>query len=39
LPDGTTLDLTAYDEFDVSLTFVDRGGRPEFIDFVIYEPS
>jgi len=39
LPDGTTVDLTAYDEFDVGLTFHDRDGRPEFIDFVIYEPT
>jgi hypothetical protein len=39
LPDGTTLDLTAYDEFDVALTFHDREGRPEFIDFLIFEPS
>jgi hypothetical protein len=39
LADGTTVDLTAYDEFDVGLTFHDRDGRPEFIDFVIYEPT
>lgn len=37
LDDGTTFDLTAYDEFGVLLTFRTRNdGRAEFIDFRIY---
>jgi len=35
--DGTTFDLTAYDEFDVLVSFrVDTDGRPQFIDFRFY---
>jgi hypothetical protein len=38
LRDGTTVDLTAYDDFNVVLTFHDPAGRGiEFIDFVIYK--
>ena len=34
MPDGTTFDLTAYDEFDVLLSFrTGVDGRPQFIDF------
>ena len=36
--DGTTFDLTAYDEFDVLLSFRESiDGPPEFIDFVFFE--
>jgi hypothetical protein len=37
-PDGTTFDLTAYDEFDVLVTFRERpGGSLQFIDFRLYD--
>jgi hypothetical protein len=36
--DGTTFDLTAYDEFDVLLSFREApDGGPEFIDFRFFE--
>ncbi len=38
MPDGTTFDLTAYDEFDALLSFRLRpDGTPEFIDFRFFE--
>jgi hypothetical protein len=38
LADGTIFGLTAYDEFDVGLTFHEGAdGRPEFIDFAIFD--
>jgi hypothetical protein len=40
MPDGTTFDMSAYDDFDVLLAFRDRAdGTPEFVDFRIYEPG
>jgi len=39
LADGTTLDMTAYREFDVLLTFwTAPDGRTQFLDFRLYEP-
>ena len=35
--DGTTFDLSAYEEFGVLLSFhTSDEGTPEFIDFLIY---
>jgi hypothetical protein len=32
--------MSAYDEFDVLLSFRDRpDGTPEFLDFTIFDPS
>lgn len=40
MADGTVFDLTAYDEFDVGLTFRPLDdGRFQFIDMVVYEPT
>jgi hypothetical protein len=37
MPDGTEIDLTAYDEWNVLLSFRRlRNGEIEFIDFVIF---
>ncbi|MGH7485337.1 MAG: hypothetical protein ACREMY_06975 [bacterium] len=39
LSDGTILDLTTYDEFDVLFTFhVLPNGATEFIDFRFFDP-
>ena len=36
--DGTTFDLTAYDEFEVLVSFREAAdGMPEFIDFRFFE--
>jgi hypothetical protein len=38
LADGTTFDLTAYDEFNALFSFREKpDGTPEFIDFRFYE--
>jgi hypothetical protein len=40
LSDGTTFDLTAYDEFDVLLSFrILVSGEVEFIDFRLFDPE
>jgi hypothetical protein len=37
LPDGTTVDLTVYDEFDILLSFRTRAdGETQFIDHKFY---
>jgi hypothetical protein len=39
MPDGTTFDMTAYDEFDVLVSFrVEPDRRLMFIDFRFYDP-
>jgi hypothetical protein len=39
MPDGTTFDMTAYDEFDVLVSFrTEREGGLLFIDFRFYDP-
>jgi hypothetical protein len=38
MPDGTTFDLTAYDEWNVMLSFrTSESGRIEFIDYRFFE--
>jgi len=38
LSDGTTFDLTAYDEYGLLISFVERSGdAPVFIDFSFYD--
>jgi len=38
MPDGTTFDMTAYDEFDVLISFRDEpAGSLLFIDFKVYD--
>jgi len=39
LDDGTVFDLTAYEEFDVGLTFRWLDERPQFLDMVIFGPT
>lgn len=40
MPDGTVFDLTAYDEWDVLLSFrILPNGEPQFIDFKFYDPN
>jgi hypothetical protein len=40
MPDGTVFDLTAYDEWNVLISFrMLSNGEPQFIDFKIYEPN
>lgn len=40
MPDGTVFDLTAYDDWDVLLSFrILPNGLPQFIDFRVYEPN
>lgn len=40
MDDGTTFDLTAYDAFDVLLSFRDGDhGEPQFIDVAVFEPT
>ena len=40
MPDGTEIDLTAYDEWHVLLSFRRlASGEVQFIDFVLFEPD
>jgi hypothetical protein len=40
MDDGTIVDLTAYDEFDVLLTFRMLPSRlPQFLDVLVYDPT
>jgi hypothetical protein len=40
MPDGTVFDLTAYDEWNVLISFrVLSHGEHQFIDFKFYDPN